>query len=63
MNNLYKKVRGYTDDETDPQHCNVSLIKETMNMSLKVEKAGETMQKPIFQSIQMVTKGAAEGSA
>ena len=47
--NLYKPVRGYTEDDSEPQHKNVTLIKEMMDMTLEVEKDGEKWQEPLFR--------------
>ena len=44
------------------QHHNVTLLKEMMDITIKVETDGDVIHKPVFQSVQMVTKGAAEGS-
>ena len=62
---LYKEVRGYVEGSekgAKAQHHNVTLLKEMMDITIKVETDGDVIHKPVFQSVQMVTKGAAEGS-
>ena len=59
---LYKEVRGYVKGNEKAQHHNVTLLKEMMDITIEVEIDGDVIHKPVFQSVQMVTKGAAEGS-
>ena len=61
LETLYIEVRGYVEGGKKAHHHNVTLLKELMDMTIQVDKDGEVVQKPIFQSAQLVTRGAAEG--